>query len=100
LTAADLNLGAVAAGITFGDAVNAILGGNTYIQVHTRAVDTGELRGQLGPNRLVDSVLVKPDKTWMIEGKTTSPALPDATRTISVRSSNGVRLINLPLKVK
>ena len=95
LTAADLN---PAAGVTFADAVNAILGGNTYIQVHTVAVPAGELRGQLGPNRLVANVPVQANGTWVIDGK--SSALPDATRTISVRSSNGVRLIDVPLRVK
>lgn len=95
LTAADLN---PAAGITFADAVNAILSGNTYVQVHTLAVSAGELRGQLGPNRLIASVPVQADGTWVIDGK--SLALPDATRTISVRSSNGVRVIDVPLKVK
>jgi hypothetical protein len=95
LTAADLN---PAAGVTFADAVNAILGGNTYIQVHTAVVPAGELRGQLGPNRLVANVPVQANGTWVIDGK--SSALPDATRTISVHSSNGVQVINVPLKVK
>jgi hypothetical protein len=98
LTAANLNPAAVAAGITFSDAINAILGGKAYVQVHTTAVPAGELRGQLGPNRLVASVPVQADGTWVIDGK--SPAIPDATRTISVRSSNGVRIINVPLKIK
>lgn len=95
LTAADLNL---AAGVTFADAVNAILGGNAYVQVHTAVVPAGEVRGQLGPNRLVGSVPVQANGTWVIDGK--SPALPDAARTISVRSSNGVQVIDVPLKVK
>jgi hypothetical protein len=46
----------------------------------------------------VTSVPVQADGTWMIDGK--SVAFPDATRTISVRSSNGVRIIDVPLKVK
>jgi hypothetical protein len=95
LTAADLN---PAAGVTFADAANAILGGNAYVQVHTAVVPSGEVRGQLGPNRLVGSVPVQANGTWVIDGK--SPALPDAARTISVRSSNGVQVIDVPLKVK
>ena len=95
LTAADLN---PASGVTFADAVNAILGGNAYIQVHTVAVPAGEVRGQLGPNRLVANVPVQANGTWVIDGK--SSAFPDETRTISVRSSNGVRVIDVPLKVK
>jgi hypothetical protein len=98
LTAANLNPAAVAAGITFSDAINAILGGKAYVQVHTSVAPAGELRGQLGPNRLVASVPVQADGTWVIDGK--SPAIPDATRTISIRSSNGVRIIDVPLKVK
>ena len=95
LTAANLN---PAAGVTFADAINAILGGEAYVQVHTAAVPSGELRGQLGPNRLVGSVPVQTNGTWVIDGK--SLALPDTTRTITVRSSNGVRVIDVPLKVK
>lgn len=95
LTAADLN---PSAGVTFADAVNAILGGNTYVQVHTANVPAGELRGQLGPNRLVGSGTVQADGTWTLNGK--SEAFPDAAKTISVRSSNGVRVIDMPLKIK
>jgi hypothetical protein len=66
--------------------------------VHTVAVPAGEVRGQLGPNRLVANVPVQANGTWVINGK--SSALPDAARTISVRSSNGVQVIDVPLKVK
>jgi hypothetical protein len=37
---------------TFADAVNAVLAGNTYINVHTVNNPTGEIRGALGPARL------------------------------------------------
>jgi hypothetical protein len=36
---------------TFADAVNAILTGNTYINIHTVNNPTGEIRGALGPAR-------------------------------------------------
>lgn len=101
LTAADLAT-PLPAGITsFADAVNAILSGNTYIQVHTASVPAGEVRGQLGPNRLVGTATVQgtgTNGTWALDGK--SLAFPDDARTITVRSSNGVRVINVPLMVK
>jgi mono/diheme cytochrome c family protein len=37
---------------TFTQAVNAVLSGNTYVNVHTEANPGGEIRGQLGPARL------------------------------------------------
>jgi hypothetical protein len=39
----------VAGAATFADAVNAILSGNAYINVHTQANVGGEIRGQIGP---------------------------------------------------
>ena len=98
LTAADLQPQPAQGINTFVDAANAILGGKVYVQVHTAAVPAGELRGQLGPNRLVGSPAVQADGTWAVDGK--SDAFPDAAKTISVRSSNGVRVIDVPLKVK
>lgn len=49
LTSADF----IAAGglTTFEEAVNAILSGRTYVDVHTAAQPGGELRGQIGPAR-------------------------------------------------
>jgi hypothetical protein len=47
LTSADFTPDAVNGIITFADAVNAVLVGNTYINVHTQANLGGEIRGQL-----------------------------------------------------
>lgn len=47
LTSADFTPDAVHGIITFADAVNAVLIGNTYINVHTQANLGGEIRGQL-----------------------------------------------------
>jgi hypothetical protein len=47
LTSADFSPDAVNGIITFADAVNAIVSGNTYINVHTQANLGGEIRGQL-----------------------------------------------------
>ena len=37
--------------LSFADAVNSLLSGNTYINVHTQANPGGEIRGQIGPAR-------------------------------------------------
>jgi hypothetical protein len=47
LTSADFTPDAANGIITFADAVNAILNGSTYINVHTQANLGGEIRGQL-----------------------------------------------------
>lgn len=47
LISTDLDPGFAAAGNTFADAVNAILNGNAYINVHTSVNVDGEIRGQL-----------------------------------------------------
>jgi hypothetical protein len=47
LTAA--NFTPVAGVATFAEAVNALLRGNTYFQIHTTEFPGGELRGQIGP---------------------------------------------------
>jgi len=47
LTSADFTPDAVNGIITFADAVNAILAGNAYINVHTLANPSGEIRGQV-----------------------------------------------------
>jgi hypothetical protein len=49
LTSADFTADAANGINTFSDAVNAILSGNTYVNVHTQANAAGEIRGQVGP---------------------------------------------------
>ena len=49
VTAADLQPQPAAGVTTFADAVQAILSGRTYINVHTQQNPNGEIRGQLGP---------------------------------------------------
>lgn len=98
LTAADL-LAQPTAGInSMADAINAILGGGTYVEVRTQALPNGALRGQLGPNRLVGSATVGAGGAWLLEGK--SKAFPDAGNTISIRSSNGIELLDIPVRIK
>lgn len=98
LTTADLLVQPTAGINSMADAVNAILGGRTYVEVRTQANPAGALRGQLGPNRLVGSAPVGANGLWSLEGK--SKAFPDTGNTISIRSSNGVDLINKPVKIK
>jgi hypothetical protein len=47
LTSADFAPDAAHGIVTFADAVNAVLAGNTYINIHTQANLGGEIRGQL-----------------------------------------------------
>lgn len=98
LTAADLSAQPTAGINSMADAINAILGGRTYVEVRTQALPGGALRGQLGPNRLVGSATVGTGGTWLLEGK--SKALPDSGNIISIRSSNGVEVLNVPVKLK
>jgi trimeric autotransporter adhesin len=55
LTSADFT--ATTGAATFADAVNAILGGNAYINVHTQANLGGEIRGQIGPASLAAVIM-------------------------------------------
>jgi hypothetical protein len=49
LTSANFTADAAHGINTFADAVNAILSGNTYVNVHTGVNTGGEIRGQIGP---------------------------------------------------
>ncbi len=57
LTSADFTASAVDGINTYGDAVNAILSGLTYVNVHTVNNGSGEIRGQVGAARLNAPVL-------------------------------------------
>lgn len=52
LTAANLMPQAAAGVATFDDAIDALLSGNAYFNVHTPANEPGEIRGQIGPKVL------------------------------------------------
>jgi hypothetical protein len=89
LTAADL-VPQPAVGINnYDDALQALLSGQTYINVHTGANPSGEIRGQLGPARLIGVVPVGANGVWSFSGK--SKAVPPAGGgTILAISANGV----------
>lgn len=81
---------------TIEDAVNALLSGNVYINVHTAAFPEGELRGQFSKSR-IGSAPVGADGWELRSHATTSPgALPS----IIIESSNGVRMLNTPLRLR
>ena len=98
LTAADLQVQAAQGVNTFADAVNVILSGNAYVNVHTTLNPGGEIRGQLGPIRMIGTAQVGVDGTWSLDGK--MPLGPDESGTVSIESSNGIRLQNLPVSVR
>ncbi len=88
---ADINI------LTFSDAVNAIMAGNTYVNVHTAANPSGEIRGQLLV-RTLGNAAVSSDGSWSYKQKST--ANPLGMRGINAISGNGVRLLGIPLSIR
>lgn len=83
---------------TFADAMEAILQGRAYVNVHTDANPGGEIRGQLKVVPL-GAADVGPDGAWAFQGK--SPVSPGGgVRSVNVESANGVRVMGVPLVVK
>ncbi len=78
---------------TFQEALGAIVSGEAYINIHTAANVGGEIRGQLGPNRLIGEVVVQPDGSWILNGG----ILAAPADVIHAVSSNNVR-VSVPLK--
>jgi hypothetical protein len=98
LTAADLQAQPALGINTFADAIRAIQSGNTYVNVHTAANPGGEIRGQLGPVRLIGTGQVGADGRWVIENRL--PVKPDEAGTIHIESSNGVQILQLPVSIR
>ncbi|BCR05896.1 hypothetical protein DESUT3_29650 [Desulfuromonas versatilis] len=96
LTAFDLQTRAAAGVSSFADAVSAILGGNVYLNVHTGAFPSGEIRGQLQRPVIGTAAVVGGD--WEFKGKST--AAPGKIPSVSVESSNKVRVLGVPLRMR
>lgn len=81
---------------SFSDAVNAILNGNAYINVHTAAFPSGEIRGQL--TRPVIGTAEVTAAGWEFKGHST--ASPGALPGLIIESANGIRLLGNPLRLR
>jgi hypothetical protein len=81
----------------FADAIDAILSGNTYVNVHTVTRPDGEIRGQLLRPQ-IGTAAVQPDGSWRFEGK--AGVSPGPLPTVNVESTNGVLAPSLPLRLR
>jgi hypothetical protein len=79
------------------DAVNAILSGNAYINIHTTAFPEGEIRGQF-IRPLIGTAAAGADGVWELRSHSTTN--PGALPSISIESSNGVRILGTPLRLR
>jgi len=96
LTAFNLQTRPEAGISSFADALNAILVGNAYVNVHTTAFPAGEIRGQLQLPVIGSASVV--DGTWEFNGHST--ASPGALTNVGIESSNGVRVLGVPLRLR
>lgn len=78
-------------------AIDAIMAGNTYVNVHTAAHPSGEIRGQLLGKNLGNTV-VQQDGTWTFTSK--SMINPFGIKGVNAVSGNGVRILGIPLYVR
>ncbi len=98
LTAADLQPQPLQGINTLADAARAILSGRAYVNVHTGANPAGEIRGQLGPARLIGEAPVQADGSWSFQGK--SSVVPPADATIRAISTNAIMVPAVPLQLR
>ncbi len=86
-----------ASGISsFNDAINAILSGQAYVNVRTTAFPAGEIRGQIQQSVIGSAPVVA--GAWEFKGR--SFASPGTLQSVNVESSNGVRLLGTPLRLR
>lgn len=86
---------------SFAAAVNAILSGNAYVNLHTGAFPAGELRGQLTrPVIGTAEVSAAGPRAGQWEFKGHSKASPGGLPEVVVESANGIRVIGNPLRVR
>ena len=81
---------------SFSDAINAILSGQAYVNLHTTFFPAGEIRGQI-QQAVIGSAPVA-NGTWEFKGH--SFASPGTLHSVNVESINGVRHIGTPLRLR
>lgn len=81
---------------SFNDAINAILSGGAYVNVHTTAYPAGEIRGQLQQPVIGSAPVV--NGAWEFKGH--SFASPGMLQNVNVESFNGVRHLGTPLRLR
>lgn len=90
---ADLQFQTALGIVSIPSAVEAILAGNTYINVYTTANPAGEIRGQLLSSALGNTTVTS-NGSWKFTGKA---KLNPLVRGVNAVSSNGVRLLGIPV---
>ena len=81
---------------SFNDAIDAILSGGAYVNVHTTAYPAGEIRGQLQQPVIGSAPVV--NGVWEFKGH--SSASPGMLHSVNVESVNGVRHLGMPLRLR
>ena len=81
---------------SFSDAINAILSGQAYVNLHTTFFPAGEIRGQI-QQAVIGSVPVV-NGAWEFKGH--SLASPGTLQSVNVESINGVRHLGTPLRLR
>ncbi len=81
---------------SFNDAINAILSGQAYVNVHTTAFPAGEIRGQIQQSVIGSAPVL--DGVWEFRGH--SFASPGTLQSVNVESSNDVRHLGTPLRLR
>ena len=96
LSAANLQVRPEVGITSFSAALEALRSGNAYVTVRTTAFPAGELRGQLLRPVIGSAPVV--EGQWEFHGHST--ASPGAMQNVGVESSNAVRLIGTPLRLR
>ncbi|MDO9079989.1 MAG: CHRD domain-containing protein [Desulfuromonadales bacterium] len=96
LTAFDLQPQPASGISSFTDAINAILSGQAYVNVHTTAYPAGEIRGQIQQSVIGSAPVV--NGVWEFKGH--SSASPGTLQSVNVESANTVRHLGTPLRLR
>jgi hypothetical protein len=85
--------------VSFADAVEAILSGNAYVNVHTSARPAGEIRGQFVQPLIGVATVDNATGYWALNGKSSASPGGDLTN-VSALSTHGVRILSVPLRLR